>query len=50
MIPGIDSAAGIDHHRLPGVRRLVLFEVEEDLGKQAGIEVLSGLELHLDKE
>jgi hypothetical protein len=37
MVAGINRAGGIDHDGLPGVGRLVLFEVQEDLRKQTGI-------------
>jgi hypothetical protein len=37
MITGINRAGGIDHDGLPGVGRLVLFEVQEDFRKQTGI-------------
>jgi len=50
MHPRIQRTRGIQHHRSPGMGRLILTEIQKEFGKEATVELRVPLKLDFDEE
>src|SRR5512145_659134 len=46
----IERPGWINHHRLPGMDRALLTQIEKDFGEEAGVQLGVGLKLYFHKE